>query len=168
MGAVQWTVAAAAAATDLVYTNELRYEMASPLLSRWFVRCRRNESSPLFIFFSTWNYDYAPYQLKQMLTRAREDPWWKLCIASCSKKRCCWSCVTRTCRWTVRTLYNLNLQILYSAALKASLYIVCHKFCTWSPQQWRICTAVPKIEECHLSACPRLLICNICICATFL
>lgn len=81
----QWLQTAAA---DLVYTNELRYEMASPLLSRWFVRrgrsSPRNEISPLFIFFSTWN--YAPYEVNQMLTRAREDSWRKLHITSSSKK----------------------------------------------------------------------------------
>jgi hypothetical protein len=107
VGALQWTVAAA----DLVYTNELRYEMASPLLSRWFVRRRRNSSrnemSPLFIFFSTWNYDYAPYQVKQMLTRAREDPWWKLYTASCNKKM--YSCITRICRLTVTTVPTFKL-----------------------------------------------------------
>jgi hypothetical protein len=56
VGAVQWAAATAAAA-DLVYTKELRYETASPLLCRSFVRrgqsSSRNEMSPLFIFFST-------------------------------------------------------------------------------------------------------------------
>ena len=92
--------------------------MASPLLSRWFVRCRRNESSPLFIFFSTWNYEYASYQLNQMLTRAREDPWWKLCIASCVRKATRSPESRELAGGLSEHFQHLNLQILRSTAWK--------------------------------------------------
>jgi len=92
--------------------------MASPLLSRWFVRCRRNESSPLFIFFSTWNYEYASYQLNQMLTRAREDPWWKLCIASCVRKATRSPESREVAGELSEHFQHLNLQILCSTAWK--------------------------------------------------
>ena len=92
--------------------------MASTLLSRWFVRCRRNESSLLFIFFSTWNYEYASYQLNQMLTRARGDPWWKLCIASCVRKATCSPESRELAGGLSEHFQHLNLQILCSAAWK--------------------------------------------------
>lgn len=128
VGAPQWAVVVAAA--DLVYTNELRYEVASPLLSRWFVCRRRNETSPPFIFFSTWNYEFAPYEVNQMMTRARENHGGNYTLRHAMRGYTLIPASWELAGWLLQFFQPINLRILYSTVIEAILYFVPHKCCT--------------------------------------
>lgn len=149
VGAPQWAVvsAAAAAAAGLVYTNELRYELASPLLSRWFVCRRRNETSPLFIFFSTWNYEFAPYEVNQMLTRARENRGGNYTLRHAIRGYTLIPASRELAGWLLQLFQPINLQILCSIVVEAILYFVPHKCCT--------CRQSPRQTSCKVKCCFR-------------